>query len=182
MLYCGLVTEVLLYQVLMLLHPYCTCKYRKCKCISNVSKSLKKTTKLFLVRVKLLTRTFFLLSLFALCQHPCTLRTVFFQVPAIVLPFPSQMGGASSYSTQFLSHSSPRGPPPGMVSPRPGPPPTSGGLYPSHPAQTQKMSQHGGYPGGQQGLKRPFHSEVSEKLAHHWEGLLRKTPKTYYQT
>ncbi|XP_075885825.1 zinc finger MIZ domain-containing protein 2-like isoform X2 [Nelusetta ayraudi] len=70
-----------------------------------------------------------------------------------------QMGGASSYSTQFLSHSSPRGPPPGMVSPRPGPPPNSGGLYPSHPAQTQKMSQHGGYPGGQHGLKRPFHSE-----------------------
>lgn len=70
------------------------------------------------------------------------------------------MGGASSYSTQFLSHSSPRGPPPGMVSSRPGLPPTSTGLYPSHPAQTQKMSQHGGYPGGQQGLKRSFHSEV----------------------
>uniref|UniRef100_H2VEH3 Zinc finger MIZ-type containing 2 n=1 Tax=Takifugu rubripes TaxID=31033 RepID=H2VEH3_TAKRU len=70
-----------------------------------------------------------------------------------------QMGGASSYSTQFLSHSSPRGPPPGMVSSRPGLPPTSTGLYPSHPAQTQKMSQHGGYPGGQQGLKRSFHSE-----------------------
>uniref|UniRef100_A0A8C4DTX4 SP-RING-type domain-containing protein n=1 Tax=Dicentrarchus labrax TaxID=13489 RepID=A0A8C4DTX4_DICLA len=70
-----------------------------------------------------------------------------------------QMGGASSYSTQFLSHSGPRGPPPGMVSSRPGPPPTAGGLYPSHPAQAQKMPQHGGYPGGQQGLKRPFHSE-----------------------
>lgn len=77
-----------------------------------------------------------------------------------VLLFPFQMGGASSYSTQFLSHSSPRGPPPGMVSSRPGLPPTSTGLYPSHPAQTQKMSQHGGYPGGQQGLKRSFHSEV----------------------
>uniref|UniRef100_A0A3B4Y2U5 Zinc finger MIZ-type containing 2 n=1 Tax=Seriola lalandi dorsalis TaxID=1841481 RepID=A0A3B4Y2U5_SERLL len=74
-----------------------------------------------------------------------------------------QMGGASSYSTQFLSHSGPRGPPGmnpgGMVPSRPGPPPSSGGLYPSHPAQTQKMAQHGGYPGGQQGLKRPFHSE-----------------------
>uniref|UniRef100_H3D7R3 Zinc finger MIZ-type containing 2 n=1 Tax=Tetraodon nigroviridis TaxID=99883 RepID=H3D7R3_TETNG len=65
-----------------------------------------------------------------------------------------QMGGASSYSTQFLSHSNPRCPPSG-----PGLPPTSTGLYPSHPAQTQKMSQHGGYPGGQQGLKRSFHSE-----------------------
>lgn len=93
----------------------------------------------------------------------------FFYIPAIVLPFPSQMGGASSYSTQFLSHSSPRGPPPGMVSSRPGPPPTTGGLYPSHPAQTQKMSQHGGYPGAQQGLKRAFHSEVSEGGgSHEW--------------
>lgn len=85
---------------------------------------------------------------------------------AVVLPFPSQMGGASSYSTQFLSHSGPRGPPGmnpgGMVPSRPGPPPSAGSLYPSHPAQTQKMGQHGGYPGGQQGLKRPFHSEVSD--------------------
>nr|XP_046231777.1 zinc finger MIZ domain-containing protein 2 isoform X3 [Scatophagus argus] len=70
-----------------------------------------------------------------------------------------QMGGASAYGTQFLSHSGPRGPPPGMVSSRPGPPPTTGGMYPSHPGQTQKMPQHGGYPGGPQGLKRPFHSE-----------------------
>ncbi|XP_068429913.1 zinc finger MIZ domain-containing protein 2 isoform X4 [Clinocottus analis] len=69
-----------------------------------------------------------------------------------------QMGGASSYSTQFLSHAGPRGPP-GMVSNRPGPPPSSGGLYPTHPSQAQKMPQHGGYPGPQQGLKRPFHSE-----------------------
>nr|XP_040053281.1 zinc finger MIZ domain-containing protein 2-like isoform X2 [Gasterosteus aculeatus aculeatus] len=69
-----------------------------------------------------------------------------------------QMGGASSYSTQFMSHAGPRGPP-GMVSSRPGPPPSSGGLYPSHPAQAQKMPQHGGYPGPQQGLKRPFHPE-----------------------
>lgn len=76
------------------------------------------------------------------------------------------MGGASSYSTQFLSHSSPRGPPPGMVSSRPGLPPTSTGLYPSHPAQTQKMSQHGSYPGGQQGLKRSFHSEVRGSRVH----------------
>ncbi|KAM6902988.1 zinc finger MIZ domain-containing protein 2 [Xenentodon cancila] len=74
-----------------------------------------------------------------------------------------QMGGASSYSTQFLSHSGPRGPlgmnPGGMVPSRPGPPPSSGGLYPSHPAQAQRMPLHGGYPGVQQGLKRPFHSE-----------------------
>lgn len=103
----------------------------------------------------------------ALCQPRCTLCTLlntpvyFVFTPADVLPFPSQMGGASSYSTQFLSHSGPRGPP-GMVSSRAGPPPSTGGLYPAHPAQTQKMPQHGGYPGGQQGLKRPFHSEVSE--------------------
>uniref|UniRef100_A0A1A8F6R6 Zinc finger, MIZ-type containing 2 n=2 Tax=Nothobranchius korthausae TaxID=1143690 RepID=A0A1A8F6R6_9TELE len=75
----------------------------------------------------------------------------------------SQMGGASSYGTQFLSHSGPRGPPGmnpgGMVPSRPGPPPSTGGLYSSHPAQAQRMPQHGGYPGGQQGLKRPFHSE-----------------------
>uniref|UniRef100_A0AAQ5XIG6 SP-RING-type domain-containing protein n=1 Tax=Amphiprion ocellaris TaxID=80972 RepID=A0AAQ5XIG6_AMPOC len=74
-----------------------------------------------------------------------------------------QMGGATSYSTQFLSHPGPRGPPGmnpgGMVPSRPGPPPSTAGLYPSHPAQTQRMPQHGGYPGGQQGLKRPFHSE-----------------------
>ncbi|KAM3873719.1 zinc finger MIZ domain-containing protein 2-like [Diretmus argenteus] len=71
-----------------------------------------------------------------------------------------QMGGTSSYSTQFLSH--PRGPPGmspgGMVPSRPGPPPSIGGMYPSHPAQAQRMPQHGGYP-GQQGHKRPFHSE-----------------------
>ncbi|XP_010772517.1 zinc finger MIZ domain-containing protein 2 [Notothenia coriiceps] len=69
-----------------------------------------------------------------------------------------QMGGASSYSTQFLSHAGPRGPP-GMVSSRPGPPPSTAGLYPTHPHQAQKMPQHGGYPGPQQGLKRPYHSE-----------------------
>ncbi|KAK1883892.1 Zinc finger MIZ domain containing protein 2, partial [Dissostichus eleginoides] len=69
-----------------------------------------------------------------------------------------QMGGASSYSTQFLSHAGPRGPP-GMVSSRPGPPPSTAGLYPTHPHQAHKMPQHGGYPGPQQGLKRPYHSE-----------------------
>ena len=77
------------------------------------------------------------------------------------------MGGASTYSTQFLSHSGPRGPqmmnPGGMVPSRPGLPPSAGGLYASHAAQAQKMAQHVGYPGGQQGLKRPYHSEVSEE-------------------
>uniref|UniRef100_A0A096MDK1 Zinc finger MIZ-type containing 2 n=1 Tax=Poecilia formosa TaxID=48698 RepID=A0A096MDK1_POEFO len=76
---------------------------------------------------------------------------------------PGQMGGASPYSNQFLSHSGPRGPPGmnhgGMVPLRPGLPPSSGGLYPSHPAQAQRMPQHAGFSGGQQGLKRPFHSE-----------------------
>lgn len=78
------------------------------------------------------------------------------------------MGGASSYSTQFLPHSGPRGPPPGMVTSRAGLPPTNAGLYPSHPAQSQKMSQHGGYPGGQQGLKRSFHSEVCMGCVKQW--------------
>ncbi|XP_035485874.1 zinc finger MIZ domain-containing protein 2-like isoform X1 [Scophthalmus maximus] len=74
-----------------------------------------------------------------------------------------QMCGASTYSTQFLSHSGPRGTPvmnpAGMVHSRIGTPLSTGGLYASHPAQAQKMVQHGGYSGGQQGLKRPFHSE-----------------------
>uniref|UniRef100_A0A8C5EZJ1 Zinc finger MIZ domain-containing protein 2-like n=1 Tax=Gouania willdenowi TaxID=441366 RepID=A0A8C5EZJ1_GOUWI len=79
-----------------------------------------------------------------------------------------QMGGPSSYSTQFLAHSGPRGPPGmnpggmnpgGMVPPRPGPPPSSAGLYPSHPVPSQRTPQHGGYPASQQGVKRPFHSE-----------------------
>uniref|UniRef100_I3K027 Zinc finger MIZ-type containing 2 n=1 Tax=Oreochromis niloticus TaxID=8128 RepID=I3K027_ORENI len=74
-----------------------------------------------------------------------------------------QLGGASSYSTQFLSHAGPRGPPGmnpgGMISSRSGLPPSTGGLYPSHPAHIQRIPHQGGYPGGQQGLKRPFHSE-----------------------
>uniref|UniRef100_A0AAV2IS61 SP-RING-type domain-containing protein n=1 Tax=Knipowitschia caucasica TaxID=637954 RepID=A0AAV2IS61_KNICA len=69
----------------------------------------------------------------------------------------SQMGGPS-YSTQFLSHSGPRGPPAmnpgGMGANR------HGSLYPPHPSQMQKIPPHGNYSGGQQGLKRPFHSEV----------------------
>ncbi|XP_063333838.1 zinc finger MIZ domain-containing protein 2 isoform X1 [Pelmatolapia mariae] len=74
-----------------------------------------------------------------------------------------QLGGTSSYSTQFLSHAGPRGPPGmnpgGMISSRSGLPPSTGGLYPSHPAHIQRIPHQGGYPGGQQGLKRPFHSE-----------------------
>lgn len=83
-------------------------------------------------------------------------------------------GGPSSYSTQFLSHpgpqqGGPRGPPgmspSGMVQSRPGQHPSMGGMgYPSHPSQGQgqRMSQqHPGYPAGQQqGLKRPYQSEV----------------------
>uniref|UniRef100_A0A8B9KV86 Zinc finger, MIZ-type containing 2 n=1 Tax=Astyanax mexicanus TaxID=7994 RepID=A0A8B9KV86_ASTMX len=75
------------------------------------------------------------------------------------------MGGASSYNTQFLSHSGPRGPPAmapsGMVGSRP---PSMGPMYAS---QGQRLPQHSGYPGGQQGppprhqqgLKRPYNSE-----------------------
>lgn len=80
--------------------------------------------------------------------------------------FPFQLGGTSSYSTQFLSHAGPRGPPGmnpgGMISSRSGLPPSTGGLYPSHPAHIQRIPHQGGYPGGQQGLKRPFHSEVCD--------------------
>lgn len=80
-----------------------------------------------------------------------------------------QMGGASSYNTQFMPHPGPRGPPgmasSGMVGSRP---PSMGGMYGS---QGQRMPQHSGYPGGQQGppprhqqgLKRPYNSEVSER-------------------
>uniref|UniRef100_A0A3Q3D6F7 Zinc finger, MIZ-type containing 2 n=1 Tax=Hippocampus comes TaxID=109280 RepID=A0A3Q3D6F7_HIPCM len=80
----------------------------------------------------------------------------------------AQMGGPSSYSPQFMSHGGPRGPPAmnqgGMVSSRSGlAPPSTGGLYPSHPGHTQKMhgggGAGGGYPGGTQGLKRTFHPE-----------------------
>ena len=104
--------------------------------------------------------------LLSLCSHSPPLLCVrhpvsFVFTPVVVLPLPSQMGGASSYSTQFLSHAGPRGPP-GMISSRPGPPPSTAGLYPTHPHQAQKMPQHGGYPGPQQGLKRPYHSEVSQ--------------------
>ncbi|XP_026130091.1 zinc finger MIZ domain-containing protein 2-like isoform X1 [Carassius auratus] len=74
------------------------------------------------------------------------------------------MGGASSYNTQFLSHSGPRGPPgmapSGMVGSRP---PSMGPMYAQ---QGQRMPQHPGYPGGQQGpprhqqgLKRPYNSD-----------------------
>ncbi|KAL2099794.1 hypothetical protein ACEWY4_004188 [Coilia grayii] len=75
------------------------------------------------------------------------------------------MGGASSYNTQFLSHSGPRGPPGmgpgGMVGARP---PSMGPMY--GPAQGQRMPQHPGYPSAQQGpprhqqgLKRPYSSD-----------------------
>lgn len=80
--------------------------------------------------------------------------------------FSLQMGGASSYNTQFLSHSGPRGPPgmapSGMVGSRP---PSMGPMYPQ---QGQRLPQHPVYPGGQQGpprhqqsLKRPYNSDVS---------------------
>ncbi|XP_076140152.1 zinc finger MIZ domain-containing protein 2 isoform X2 [Alosa pseudoharengus] len=80
------------------------------------------------------------------------------------------MGGASSYNTQFLSHSGPRGPPGmgpggmgpgGMVGARG--PPSMGPMY--GPAQGQRMPQHPGYAGQpgpprhQQGLKRPYNSD-----------------------
>lgn len=82
------------------------------------------------------------------------------------------MGGASSYNTQFLSHTGPRGPPgmapSGMVGSRPP------SMAPMYATQGQRLSQHSGYPGGQQGppvrhqqgLKRPYNSEVSKEMLH----------------
>ncbi|XP_036382635.1 zinc finger MIZ domain-containing protein 2-like [Megalops cyprinoides] len=75
-----------------------------------------------------------------------------------------QMGGASSYNSQFLPQSGPRGPPgmapTGMVASRP---PAMGPMYST---QGQRMPQHPGYAGGhqgpprpQQGLKRSYNSE-----------------------
>lgn len=93
----------------------------------------------------------------------------FFVVLLLFFFFVLQMGGASSYNTQFMPHPGPRGPPgmasSTMVGSRP---PTMGGMYGS---QGQRMPQHSGYPGGQQGppprhqqgLKRPYNSEVSER-------------------
>ncbi|KTF92714.1 hypothetical protein cypCar_00034066 [Cyprinus carpio] len=79
------------------------------------------------------------------------------------------MGGASSYNTQFLSHSGPRGPPgmapSGMVGSRP---PSMGPMYPQ---QGQRLPQHPVYPGGQQGpprhqqgLKRPYNSDQADQF------------------
>lgn len=94
---------------------------------------------------------------------------IFFLCVFVLLLFAVQMGGASSYNTQFMPHPGPRGPPgmasSGMVSSRP---PSMGAMYGS---QGQRMPQHSGYPGGQQGppprhqqgLKRPYNSEVSKK-------------------
>ncbi|KAM6986474.1 zinc finger MIZ domain-containing protein 2-like isoform 2-T2 [Aplochiton taeniatus] len=74
-----------------------------------------------------------------------------------------QMVGGPSYNSQFMSPSGPRGPtgmaPGGMVPSRQGPQASMGGMYPSHPSQIQRMPQQGLYPGGQQGLKRPYNSE-----------------------
>ncbi|KAI1900923.1 hypothetical protein AGOR_G00054830 [Albula goreensis] len=75
-----------------------------------------------------------------------------------------QMGGASSYNSQFMPQSGPRGPPgmapTGMVPSRP---PSMGPMYST---QGQRMPQHAGYAGGhqgpprpQQGLKRSYNSE-----------------------
>ncbi|XP_077593077.1 zinc finger MIZ domain-containing protein 2 isoform X1 [Stigmatopora nigra] len=76
----------------------------------------------------------------------------------------AQMGGASSYNPQFMSHAGTRGPPAmnqgSMVSGRPGATlPSGGGLYPPHPGASQKMHGGGGYSTATQGLKRTFHSE-----------------------
>ncbi|KAJ8379264.1 hypothetical protein SKAU_G00000420 [Synaphobranchus kaupii] len=76
-----------------------------------------------------------------------------------------QMGGASSYNSQFMPQSGPRGPPgmapTGMVPSRP---PSMGPMYTT---QGQRLPQHPGYPVGhqgpprpQQGLKRSYNSEA----------------------
>ena len=80
--------------------------------------------------------------------------------------------GGSAYNQQFMSHAGPRGPP-GMSQGGMGPgqsraPPSMGPMYgPGGPAQ--RMAQHPNYGPGpqqgplrpQQGLKRPYNSEVS---------------------
>uniref|UniRef100_A0A8C2FRK2 Zinc finger, MIZ-type containing 2 n=1 Tax=Cyprinus carpio TaxID=7962 RepID=A0A8C2FRK2_CYPCA len=107
------------------------------------------------------------------------------------------MGGASSYNTQFLSHSGPRGPPgmapSGMVGSRP---PSMGPMYPQ---QGQRLQQHPVYPGGQQGpprhqqgLKRPYNSDVSgdscggpypgQPMQYHGPGPQRSAPSPSYPT
>ncbi|KAJ8263574.1 hypothetical protein COCON_G00160310 [Conger conger] len=74
-------------------------------------------------------------------------------------------GGASSYGSQFMPQSGPRGPPgmapTGMVPSRP---PSMGPMYST---QGQRLPQHPGYAGGhqgaprpQQGLKRSYNSEA----------------------
>ncbi|KAJ8386032.1 hypothetical protein AAFF_G00178530 [Aldrovandia affinis] len=76
-----------------------------------------------------------------------------------------QMAGASSYSSQFMPQSGPRGPP-GMAPTGLGPsrPPSMGPMYST---QGQRLPQHPGYAGGhqppprpQQGLKRAYNSEA----------------------
>ncbi|XP_041088186.1 zinc finger MIZ domain-containing protein 2-like isoform X5 [Polyodon spathula] len=90
------------------------------------------------------------------------------------------MGGPSSYSSQFMPHSGPRGPP-GMVGGvghasmaamgmGPSRPPSMGPMYAA--AQGQRLPQHPGYPGppqgqqmgprGQQGLKRTYSAESAD--------------------
>ncbi|KAG5834448.1 hypothetical protein ANANG_G00261620 [Anguilla anguilla] len=74
------------------------------------------------------------------------------------------MGGASSYNSQFLPPSGPRGPsgmaPTNMV------PSRAQSMGPMYSTQGQRLPQHQGYPGGQQGpprpqqgLKRPYNAE-----------------------
>ncbi|KAL4636005.1 zinc finger MIZ domain-containing protein 2-like [Arapaima gigas] len=75
-----------------------------------------------------------------------------------------QMGAGSPYSSQFLPHSGPRGPPvmaPAGIGPGRGP-----SMGPMYGGQGQRLPQQPGYPGGQQGpprpqqgLKRPYSSE-----------------------
>ncbi|XP_023694294.2 zinc finger MIZ domain-containing protein 2-like isoform X1 [Paramormyrops kingsleyae] len=75
-----------------------------------------------------------------------------------------QMGATSPYNSQFLPHAGPRGPP-GMAASGMGPARPSS-MGPMYVAQGQRLPQHPGYHGGQQGpprpqqgLKRPYGSE-----------------------
>uniref|UniRef100_A0A3P8ZS76 SP-RING-type domain-containing protein n=1 Tax=Esox lucius TaxID=8010 RepID=A0A3P8ZS76_ESOLU len=65
-----------------------------------------------------------------------------------------QMGGAPGYNSQFMQHPGPRGPP-GMSPAGMGPtrPPSMGQMYGA--PQGQRLPQHPGYPGAQQGHPRP---------------------------
>jgi len=98
--------------------------------------------------------------------------------PSMLIVVP-QMGGPA-YNNQFMAHSGPRGPSgmaPGGMGPGPGPtrgPPSMGPMYAAG-GVPQRVPQHPNYGPGpqqahlrpQQGLKRPYNSEVRPHIQPH---------------